>query len=468
MGVKSTTESFGLKAYNRPPGFCRWLLPARAESLRGAMRAECCGLQPGLVSVVLPVYNQAGLLREAVEGVLAQTYRDWELILVDDGSIDGVHQLLDEYSRHPQVRCFSQDNQGLPKALSNGFDFAAGEFWTWTSADNIMAPRMLERLVAKLKAEPDLGMVYADYYAIDDRGELLRGDFSWRSQNRPQPSSAEIRLPRSADGLNTVQDNFIGPCFLYRGWIGRLLGDYAPQTGIEDYDYWMRMNAFFPLRHLGTDELLYRYRVHDNTISARSRQHRILKKVRDLMRYEKERAVYFRSKIRLAADPAGRAWLSLGAGMGGSMGRLQGGLMKRTAGRLMNDLKYTAIPMPESPDGLAGLPKDLDLLLMESCRAARLADELNALDTPLGLLFSDSDDISPRVSRLLQRNGCIALTADRHIADRIHRIANCPLLDIAATQSPAALLAFAKNHRHFHHTWPPTQLSRQTPTPARE
>ena len=404
--------------------------------MKQAMRAGCCGLREGVVSVVLPVYNQAGLLPEAVAGVLAQTYKDWELILVDDGSTDGVQPLLDEYSRHPQVRCFSQSNQGLPKALSNGFELARGEFWTWTSADNIMLPRMLERLVAKLQTEPALGMVYADYYAIDDRGELLRSP-AWRPQNRPNPGSGEIRLPRSAKALNTVLDNFIGPCFMYRGWLGRLLGDYAPQTGIEDYDYWMRINAFFPAGHLGDDELLYRYRVHDNTISARAAEHRILQKAHQLLRREKKRGAYFRSKALIAADRSARKRLSRGR---------------------MPRVKWLEIDHPNL----------LDLLALDSREAAARADELGAFlnerDTPLALLFAGNAAVCPRLLRLLRRDGCIALTDNPRAAARIRMSADCPVLDLKAAQAPAAALAFARNRRAFRETWDAGQLARRAPS----
>ncbi|HZN69355.1 MAG TPA: methyltransferase domain-containing protein, partial [Tepidisphaeraceae bacterium] len=176
---------------------------------------------PGLVSVVLPVYNQAGLLRESIESVLAQTYPHFELIVVNDGSTDGVERVLHEYAGHPKVRLLTQRNQNLPKALSNGFDFARGEYWTWTSADNLMHPDQLARMGEFLRGHPDAAMVYADYLAIDDRGQPLR-DPSFRPHNRRSPESPEIHLPRSTTELNTVKDNFIGACFMYRASAGRV------------------------------------------------------------------------------------------------------------------------------------------------------------------------------------------------------------------------------------------------------
>ncbi len=93
------------------------------------------------------------------------------------------------------------------------------------------------------------------------------------------PSSPEIHLPRNPREINVVCDNFIGPCFLYRNIVGRLIGDYDPGLGIEDYDYWMRVNHAFRIEHLGTDETLYRYRVHDRSLSGRAAELKIAERV---------------------------------------------------------------------------------------------------------------------------------------------------------------------------------------------
>jgi len=267
------------------------------------------GEVPGLVSVILPVYNHAAMLGEAVESVLAQTYTDFELILLNDGSTDDIDAVFRRYRGHPRVRLLTQPNQKLPKALSNAFEFARGEFHTWTSADNLMEPRLLERMVAFLREHPDVEMVYADYMAIDGRGEPLR-DPAFRPQNKRRPDSPEIHLPRDPRPLNTVDDNFIGACFLYRGRAGRVLGEYAPELGCEDYDYWMRMNALFRIAHLGTDEVLYRYRVHDNTLSGRARELRISERVHALMDYERQRATFYAQPWEIVVDSATEAWLS--------------------------------------------------------------------------------------------------------------------------------------------------------------
>lgn len=400
-----------------------------------AMRAECCGLIPDLVSVVLPVYNQASMLADSIESVLGQTYQNFELIVLNDGSTDGVEQVLSKYEGHPKVRLYTQRNQKLPKALSNAFDLAQGEFWTWTSADNLMEPRQLELLVQRLKSSPALGMVYADYYAIDDRGELLQ-DTAWRAHNRPDVSSAEIRLPRSAEYLNVVQDNFIGACFMYRGWVGRLIGEYDPIQGIEDYDYWMRINDLFSIEHLGSDDLLYRYRVHDNTLNARAGEEKILDKVQDLMQYEKKRAAFFKKPQVFYADDTAAAWL----GRSGSSD-----VEVRPISQLRND-SLEDVSLAISAENLA------DLSRLESVEGL-----------PLILLFDGGDDTPYDCVAALRRPGTMAVVTSPEGAWRARAVGSAPVIDGLADSAVQAVRAFAKNRLFYNSTRDLSSLSRVEP-----
>jgi glycosyltransferase involved in cell wall biosynthesis len=266
-------------------------------------------LRPGHVSIVLPVYNQAALLPVAVESILAQSYGDFELIIVNDGSTDGVERILAHYLDHPKIRILTQRNQRLAGALSSGFVFAQGEFWTWASSDNVMHPDQLARLVAFLSENPDAHMVYADYIAIDDRGQPLT-DPGFRPQNRGEPASPEVHLPRTTRELDVLPDNFIGPCFLYRGWVGRLIGAYNAVQGTEDYDYWLRMSAGFKIAHLGHDEILHGCRVNDDSLSSELKGKPIVDMTNALVARHQRRAAYAAVPWHMLTDQATAARLA--------------------------------------------------------------------------------------------------------------------------------------------------------------
>ncbi len=255
----------------------------------------------GRVSVVLPVFDQASMLPESIESVLAQTHRDVELILVNDGSTDGVEAVLDRYADHPRVIALTQPNQRLPSALNNGFAVATGEYLSWTSADNAMLPRQLEVLVRHLERHPEQALVCSDYQAIDAAGAPLR-DPTFRPQNQDRRDPSRIRLPRrlTLDSLFHSGDNHVGASFVYRRDAARLVGPYAEDTfGGEDYDYWLRLLALFGAGHVA--QVLYRYRVHANTLNARARELRIAESVRRLLA---------RHAARLAALSSPPRWLA--------------------------------------------------------------------------------------------------------------------------------------------------------------
>lgn len=256
--------------------------------------AECQLLaEMPLITIVLPVYNHAALVGEALESIITQTYENWELLIINDGSTDGLDEVVQPYLlKDKRIRYLVQENQKLPRALSNAFRFARGEFLTWTSADNRMRPDMLKKLCCYLLQHPEKDMVYADYEVIDGEGKPFCENW-FRPANKWYPEDSAIHLPHSTVLLNRIQDNFIGACFMYRREKGEMLGGYDTQLGVEDYDYWMRMNDLFAIGHLGTSDLLYEYRVHDNSLSAQAQELRIFDKAVELMKYEKKRRAYY-------------------------------------------------------------------------------------------------------------------------------------------------------------------------------
>lgn len=196
------------------------------------------------VSIVLPTYNQAHYLPAALEGVYAQTYPHYELIVVNDGSTDDTPEVLADYQQRHRFTVITQENQGLPRALNAGFAQAQGDYLTWTSSDNIMLPEMLSVLVHALDEDPSVGLVYADFYLMDDEGRDLGRfntvayDFYW-----------------------LLYTNLVHCCFLFRRECMEQVGGYDPEfLYSEDWEYWIRISQHYRMKRV--PQALYRYRLH--------------------------------------------------------------------------------------------------------------------------------------------------------------------------------------------------------------
>jgi glycosyltransferase involved in cell wall biosynthesis len=93
----------------------------------------------------MPTYNQAKYLPSALDGIISQTFQNYELIIVNDGSTDNTAEILADYRLKLDYHLIEQENLKLPRALNTGFSHAKGKYLTWTSSDNIMLPEMIER-----------------------------------------------------------------------------------------------------------------------------------------------------------------------------------------------------------------------------------------------------------------------------------------------------------------------------------
>ncbi len=230
-----------------------------------------------LVSIVLPVYNQGNFLHKAIEGALNQSYKNIELIIVNDGSTDNTKEVIEEWQKRDcRIKAIHQENKKLPGALNAGFKIAQGKYLTWTSADNIQLYKQIETLLDYLKRNPDKGMVFSDYQIICEKGHLLYNS-NFRTWNQSKEDTSIIRLPDAVTVKNfhDTDDNFIGASFLYRKEIADKVGEYDERFfGAEDLDYWLRMHKITEFGHI--KDILYKYRVHAGSLSANYKELGIL------------------------------------------------------------------------------------------------------------------------------------------------------------------------------------------------
>jgi len=264
----------------------------RYKSQRNALRPRALDsftppFVPGLVSIVLPVFNGEKHLAEAIESILKQTYQYFELIIVNDGSTDSSPAIIEGFAkRDKRIRAIHQQNQKLPRSLSNGFKIACGEFLTWTSDDNRLKPDCIEKLVKCLEEHPDWDMTYANMDIINEEGKLLK-DSEWYCNYQVPPGSGHVHLPEDTHELNVWPNQYIGAAFLYRARVAALLRDYSPyRFTIEDYDYFMQINEFFKIRHADFKEPIYEYRFHGKSLTSREKELQILKQREYLMVFD--------------------------------------------------------------------------------------------------------------------------------------------------------------------------------------
>lgn len=243
------------------------------------------------VSVILPVYNGDDYVTLSIESVLNQTYENFELIIIDDGSTDGTPEIVDRFAeKDGRIRVIHQENRKLPKTLSRGFRLARGEYLTWTSADNIMHSEFIERFVENMRKYPDVDMFYGNMKLIDEVGNEIKEN-SWRPE-KDHPEN--VMLPWNILELNTYPSNYIGAAFMYRYGVAQIIEDYASNRyGIEDYDYWMKVNDLLTLRHVDFTEPLYCYRFHSKSLTSRDKELKITENRYMTMSWDNTRRDYF-------------------------------------------------------------------------------------------------------------------------------------------------------------------------------
>lgn len=199
------------------------------------------------VSVVLPVYNGGAYLRGAIDSVLGQTFRDLEVIAVDDGSTDGSSALLDAVD-DPRMRVLHQANQGLPAALNRGIALSRGEYVARQDHDDISHSERVAAQVAYLDTHPDCAL-------LGTRADIYHGDrLTGRVHMHP--------LGDPALRFELLFDNpFVHSSVMIRRCVLDALGGYATdlrRQPPEDYELWSRIARGHRVANLAASLVQYR------------------------------------------------------------------------------------------------------------------------------------------------------------------------------------------------------------------
>ena len=208
-------------------------------------------------SIVVPAYNAEATLAETLEAVRAQTFADWECVVVDDGSTDGTRALAEQYAaREPRLRVLGQENRGSGGAYNTGVRAATGEWVTLCSSDDVLLPEHLATMARIIEERPGY-----DIYSVTG--------FYWH----PDGTRVPVYPPGVEDTarswpLSDVMDRCfysVGAC--YRRPLFDEVGGYREDIFGEDYDFWLRAMAA-GARHFYVPQALTLHRVSETQKSA--------------------------------------------------------------------------------------------------------------------------------------------------------------------------------------------------------
>jgi glycosyltransferase involved in cell wall biosynthesis len=251
---------------------------------------------PSLVSVVIPCYNQAHFLAEAIESVLSQSYPHFAVIVVDDGSPDDTSEVA---SRYEEVRLIRQENRGLSGARNTGIRHSEEEYVVFLDADDRLLPEALEVGVRELERRPQCALVAGNHRLIGADGLPLGEEPQLAGSLRRTPPSRNI----GEDIYLTILSrrfHILPGTVMYRRFAFEKVGTFDPQIeASEDYDLYFRVARRFPV--YCHDTVVLEARRHGENMT---RDHgRMLKATLDVLRSQ---SGYIRSNERyLAAYKAG-------------------------------------------------------------------------------------------------------------------------------------------------------------------
>lgn len=190
-----------------------------------------------LVSVVIPTYNRSGYVVEALDSVLRQTYPDYEVIVVDDGSTDGTHEALKPY--RDRIRYVRQENLGEGAARNLGVSHARGEYVAFLDSDDMWEPEFLAATMEAFKRFPEARMVTTNFKMINAEGETIAAKIGKRSPNSFFTTTSLLDEDWRTIGMPVAHRESLMSVGKFKEW----------KVG-ADMNMWLRFSLHFPIAHV--------------------------------------------------------------------------------------------------------------------------------------------------------------------------------------------------------------------------
>jgi len=203
-----------------------------------------------LVTIYITNYNYGRYLKKSIESIFEQTFKDFELLIIDDGSNDDSKRIIKEYDDRYNVFSVFQQNKGLNASNNVALKLARGKYIIRLDADDYFAPQALEIMVSDLERNPEHALVFPDYYLVNEEEEVIQ-------QVHRHDFSKDVTLPDQPAH---------GACTMIRTSVLKSVGGYDQTFTRQDgYDLWLNITNQYPVRNINLP--LFYYRLHGKNIT---------------------------------------------------------------------------------------------------------------------------------------------------------------------------------------------------------
>ena len=207
-----------------------------------------------LVSIIIPSYNHAKYIKKCLHSAISQTYSNFEIIVIDDGSSDGSHDLLTKLSRQHNFKYVHRENKGLIATLNEALELVNGTYFTMLGSDDYFEKDKLKLQVEYFKHNPEVALCYGELTYIDDKGTVKKKAKTKHYKNgmvfKKLLNSCFIPLPTVMLKTDVVKE----------------FGGFDSRFFLEDYPLWLKITQKYPVGHINKN--LTFYRLHNNNVSS--------------------------------------------------------------------------------------------------------------------------------------------------------------------------------------------------------
>jgi glycosyltransferase involved in cell wall biosynthesis len=207
------------------------------------------------VSVIIPTFNRANYIGEAIQSVLDQTFKEFEIIIVDDGSTDSTQQVVGSF-HDARIRYLREPHRGIGASMNRGIASSTGAYVARLDSDDVWLPHLLAVEMAVLAGHPEVGAAYARAEAMNERRQPLP---TGRGMPPRYPGDSFLSLLYE-DSTSTITTIVRRACFEKAGLYDESL------TTSEDWDMALRIGRYYPL--LFVDQVLGRFRLHETNLTG--------------------------------------------------------------------------------------------------------------------------------------------------------------------------------------------------------